>query len=121
MVPHQYCTMKKRATRVSAAKPTPGTVNNCFKSGEKNEGRLTARKMADPHQTAALRIPTNLKNPITPPRYGNPTAGAKPYLGKGGGGANRASQKPGGMGGMSVGGGGMGGRFSTSVRHRSRS
>ncbi len=120
MAPHQYCTTKNRATSASAAKPTPGAVNNCFNPGEKTAGKPTARKIADPHHTAALRIPTNLRNTITPPRYGNRPAAAKPYLAATGGGGP-ACQNPGGIGGIPGGAGGVGGSSPTSVRHSCRS
>ncbi len=104
----------------SAAKPTPGAVNNFFNSGEKTAGKPATRKIAEPHQTAALRIPMNLRNPITPPRYGNLPAAAKPYLVVTPG-SNPDGQNPGGIGGIPGGGGGAGGSSPTSVRHSCRS
>src|SRR5271165_4817225 len=48
-----------------------------FISGEKTAGNPTVRKMAEPHQTAALSRPTNLNKPITGPAYGKARADAK--------------------------------------------
>src|SRR5665213_2105742 len=53
-----------------AANPTPMMVNLLVRSGEKRAGSPIIRKMAEPHQTAALSRPTNFKNPVTPPNYG---------------------------------------------------
>jgi hypothetical protein len=57
--------MKNRATIDSAAKPTPAGDSSRFNSGEKSAGSAKAIKMAEPHQTAALSMPTNLRYPVT--------------------------------------------------------
>ncbi len=95
-----------------------------FNSGEKTVRQADDKKRlaANLHHTAALRIPRNLRKPITSTRYGKPPATAKPYLPmsrlavKGG-----ASGNPSGIGGISGGAGGVGGSSSTRVRHNCRS
>ncbi len=67
MEPHTYCTQKYRATIASAANPTPAGCSILLSSGEKTAGNSIIRKMEEPHQMAAFKIPTNLRKPITEP------------------------------------------------------